>query len=81
MGSIYDNPDDLKKVEEAFRRGKTRGLLLKQGDFNSMKSQDTSSIYSAMRPLTRDDFECEEDWLTYSLNQWFGHFFIDPHLD
>lgn len=79
MGTIYDNPDDLRKVEELFRKGKTRGLLLKQGEFNSESPED--SIHSVSRPLTRDDFECEEDWVTFNLNQWFGHFFIDPHLD
>lgn len=77
MSSIYDNPEDLKKIEEAFRRGKTRGLLLKQGEFNSTETQ----VHYVPRQLTRNDFECEEDWLTYSLNQWFGHYFIDPHLD
>lgn len=81
MGSIYDDPEELKQVEKAFRRGKSRGLLLKQDEFNSVKSHVPHSTYPPLHPLTRDDFECEEDWITYSLNQWFGHLFIDPHID
>lgn len=50
-------------------------------DFNIVRSHDLSSIYPDMRPLTREDFESEEDWIAYSMNQWFGHLFIDPHLD
>ncbi len=60
---------------------KPGGLQNEKGDFNIIRSHDTSSIYPDMNPLTRDDFESEEDWLTYSTNQWFGHLFIDPHLD
>ena len=60
---------------------KDNDLLKQPSTVHVIKSHDTKSIYPDMRPLTREDFESDEDYLEYQLNQWFGHLSFDIHLD